>query len=274
MRKLGREMAQGVCQIDLWVYLFLIYALIGSFFTLTAVETNTMLTIKMAFLAMFGIGGLAAGHFISPLAGPVKHLVTEEGFYGKKGLKEEMKILSYALVLGLGQLVILWVAKDFLKLPIAAAFADKTQSILFYTSAAVFEEFLFTFLIYRFLMGVCTRLLGMDRMSSFFACALIVAWGFMLFHWRVYGQVLVYLVILFILRFAYLLGYEQTGGRLSFPIILHVLQNFGSCIALAAYMPFPAEAILPLLIQAVVSLPILLCVVKPTFSIGRHPKDV
>lgn len=208
------------CIIDIWVFFFITYAFLGSLYILTSVEVNPTFVQKMSYLILIGLSGMFLGLFMSPAVGGVKFVLVEKGLLGERGIGKEEFVLFGILFIGL---FIQFFVLFYLRISLfASIYSEKIQKIIFYTSASVYEEFLFTFWFYR-LVSFMEKSISPFKfpIGSILTTGLIFA----LFHSYVYGGMIQALLIVFILRILFQTGYELTN-RLSIPIILHFIQNF------------------------------------------------
>lgn len=218
--RVPHRMEKNECIIDIWVFFFITYAFLGSLYILTNVEVNPTFVQKMSYLILIGLSGMFLGLFMSPAVGGIKFVLYEKGLLGERGIGKEEFVLFGILFIGLViQIFILFYLRISL---FATIYSEKIQKIIFYTSASVYEEFLFTFWFYR-LVSFMEKSISPLRfpIGSILTTGLIFA----LFHSYVYGGMIQALLIVFILRILFQTGYELTN-RLSIPIILHFIQNF------------------------------------------------
>jgi hypothetical protein len=219
---IGKERKQGVI-IDIWAIMLTVYAFLGGCYILTEVEANPMFVTKMSFLMLIGMVGIVLGLFMSPLTGTTKVQPFESGIYGEKGLKEETILVIFMFIAVATQFIIFFIYQ---KIVVGATIKENIEKFLFYTSASVFEEYIFTFFGYRFLRGLLRIGLALKQLGTPIAI-LFISLVFTVFHSTVYGGIIVYLMIIFFLRIVYCIAFEISNERLSVCMILHFVQNMG-----------------------------------------------
>jgi membrane protease YdiL (CAAX protease family) len=205
--------------IDIWVLMLISYAFVGSLWILTTVGINPMFVEKMSYLVLIGLSGLTLGIFFSPMIGRTRFLIWESGFYGEKGIgREEIIFITALLSSVIIQIIVFF---KYGTVIIASTYSEMFQKIIFYTSASVYEELLFTYWLYRLLSSFERPVTPLKiPIASIIAVSVIFA----MFHSVVYaGQANVFW-ILFLLRAIYCIAFELTR-RLSVPMFLHFIQN-------------------------------------------------